>query len=103
MCTRSYEEQTLGFWDYFLQMLSYQEARLSVARFNEFYYNNSSVTDHAATTNSLLYIYSLVILLYFILLSLCILFTYFTVSMYRALTSSGLCSCNGDKRSTADT
>jgi len=66
MCTRSYEQQNLGFLDYIPQMLNYQEARLSVARFNEFYCINSNVTDHAATTNSLLYIFfSYSLVLYF--------------------------------------
>jgi hypothetical protein len=82
MCTRSYEQQNFWFWDYFPQMLKYQESRLSGARLYDFYCINSTVTDHAATTNSLLHIFVL-ILLYFILLGLYILFTYWTVSMYR--------------------
>jgi len=66
MCTRSCEQQNLGFLDYFPQMLNYQEARLSVARFNEFCCINSNVTDHAATTYSLLYtFFSYSVVLYF--------------------------------------
>jgi len=69
-------------------MLNYQEARLSVARFNEFYCINSSVTDHAATTNSLFYIYIYIYIFFSYSLVLYfawsyILFTYLTVSMYR--------------------
>jgi len=66
MCTRSYEQQNLGFLDYFPQMLNNQEARLWDARFNEFYCINSNLIDHAATTSSLLYIFfSYSLVLYF--------------------------------------
>jgi len=64
-------------------MLIYQEARLSNARFNKFYCINSGVTDDAATTNRLLYIFFSYALVLYFSWSVYILFTYLTVSMYR--------------------
>lgn len=97
-------KHNLWFWDYFPQMLNYQEARLSVARFNEFYCINSSITDHAATTNSFLYIFFSYSLVLYFAWSVYTLHIFNGVNVQeRALTSSHLCSCNGDKRNIADT